>query len=129
MASPAVQTTATSQHDGSNTTSHVVSLPSGIVSGNLLVVNFCNDGNAAVTFPAGWTKFLDIAQSNDVRLSSAYRQADGTEGSTITVTTASNERSGHTAYRITATSFRRRKRRRPRPGHRRAAARRPTPTR
>lgn len=83
-----------------NSTSHTVSLPAGIAAGDLLIVEFSCDGSAIVTFPAGFTKFFDADSSFNV-LAAAFRQADGTEGATITVISSISEKSAHAAYRIT----------------------------
>lgn len=102
MAFPQVAATNTSLEDAGNVTSHTVSLPSGIVSGNLLIVGFNTDGQESVTWPTGWTEIFEgIAASSQCTLAIAYRQADGGEGSTIIVTTGTSERSAHWSYRIT----------------------------
>ena len=87
-----------------NTTSHTVNLPSGIVSGNLLLVFFASDGTPTITFPSGWTQLFQTAGGTDVKFGAWYRIADGTEGATITVTTSASECSNHTSYRITGYS-------------------------
>lgn len=99
MTFPSVVTTNTSVDD-TDTLNHTVSLPSGIVSGNLLIVPFCTDGDESVGFPAGWTEIFELA-FGIVTLAVAYRKADGTEGATITVTTGTTEQSSHCSYHIT----------------------------
>lgn len=87
--------------NSSNDTNHTVNLPAGILAGNLLIVIFCHDDDAEnVTFPEGWTKFFDTDQAA-MGLTIAWRKADGEEGASITVTTASSEKSAHISYRIT----------------------------
>jgi len=101
MASPAVAATNTSITD-SNATSHTVSLPASISSGDLLIVAFGANGfGPGVSWPAGWTEFLEFDHASTGTLALAYRQADGGEGATITVTTVENERSAHLSWRIT----------------------------
>ena len=103
MASPAVQTRATSS-ESTGTTSHTVTLPSGIASGDLLIIKFSvNNTVRTVTWPGApdYTEFFDAQIGSDQRLRAAYRQADGGEGSTITVTTDGNTRSTHNSRRIT----------------------------
>ncbi|MEF3692027.1 MAG: hypothetical protein V3574_03165, partial [Candidatus Moraniibacteriota bacterium] len=90
-----------SGNSGGNVTSHTVNLPSGISSGNLLIVSFSNDGSDTVTWPSGWTGLFSTANGTANRLSAAYRIADGSEGTTITVTTSGSQGSAHTSYRIT----------------------------
>jgi hypothetical protein len=86
----------------SDATNHTVNLPAGIVAGNLLLVFFCSDDDAeAITFPGGWTQLFQDSGSTYMTFGAWYRIADGTEGATITVTTASAEMTAHTSYRIT----------------------------
>lgn len=99
MASPTVVTTATSA-DSSAGTSHTVNLPSGVVSGNLLVITFAiNDNLDVITWPAGYTEIFE--GGGNVTLAVAYRQADGGEGATITVTSDSSSKAVAFARRIT----------------------------
>src|SRR5580765_342760 len=82
-------------------TSHTVNLPTGIVAGNLLVVVFGGSAAATLTWPAGWTQFLTGGATGAV-LNAAYKLADGSEGSTITVTSgATSLTSNARSYRIT----------------------------
>jgi hypothetical protein len=99
---PQVAATNTSVNNTANT-NHTVNLPSGIQSGNLLIVIFGFDGgtNQTITWPIGWTSFFRSDRSTVVGVAAAYRQADGSEGSTITVQTSANTRSSHNSYRIT----------------------------
>lgn len=99
MAFPTRAATATSLQS-SLVTSHVISLPTGIVSGDLLipVIGF-GAGGKGPSWPAGYTVFANPG-GNDVA-NAARRVADGTEGSTITVTTTSGEQSVHISQRIT----------------------------
>ncbi len=99
MAAPTVDATNTSIHD-SDVTSHTVSLPAGISSGDLLIVIFAVDANPGVTWPGGWTEIAEVLQEVSVTLAVAYRQADGGEGATITVTSGTAQRSAHTTYKI-----------------------------
>ena len=103
LASAAFPTIAASNsgNSGGNATSHTVNLPTGISSGNLLIVSFSNDGSATVTWPSGWTQLFSTVNGTNNILSVAYRIADGSEGTTITVGTSGNESSAHTSYRIT----------------------------
>lgn len=102
MAFASIATSNTSQEDSAVST-HTVSLPSGITSGDLLLVGF---GHATDTetpvFPAGWSLIVetDNAGGGTEGLAIHMRRADGTEGSTITVTTTGTTRSTHVALRI-----------------------------
>jgi hypothetical protein len=102
MAFPTVETTNTS-FESSGVTTHNISLPSGVASGDLLIAILSLDGNNAdSTWPTGddlWTELLDVASSGN-RLSIAYRDADGTEGATVDVTTDNGRKSSHITFRI-----------------------------
>lgn len=87
--------------EGSDTSTHTVSLPANISAGDLLIVLFSNDGDDTVSFPAGWTQLFSDTYSVYTRFSAAYRKADGNEGASISVTTSGSERSAHISYRIT----------------------------
>ncbi len=103
MAFPTVAAT-NGGYDGTGT-SHTVNLPSGIVAGDLLIVFFDSYTNLTVTFPSGWTKLFDgNSGTYGQTLVCYYRVADGTEGSTIAVTTSASEPTAHTSYRITGYS-------------------------
>ena len=98
MAFPVVETTNTSQ-ESSAVTTHTVSLPSGIVSGNLLLLFIDTNTATTVTGPSGWTELW--AQSSGPYLRRGYyRQADGTEGTTVTFSTSVASQSVHISYRI-----------------------------
>ena len=84
-----------------NEINHLVSLPAGIVAGNLLIVAFAADGGPSIDFPAGWTLlFMNDTPTQLTTLAVAYRQADGTEGASITVITGLSEQSAHNSYLI-----------------------------
>jgi hypothetical protein len=93
----------------SASTSHTVSLPGSISSGNLLIAmvsGFYGSGGTGVdiSWPGGWTEFFEQdADSGTLHLAvaGAYRQADGSEGASITVTTNLSVLAAHNSYRIT----------------------------
>ena len=100
MAFPVVSSTNTTTI-GSNTTSHTINLPASIGSGDLILVLFCVDGNGTATTPTGYTAvFTNIGSTQRTCL--YYRIADGTEGSTISITTSTTQQSSSAAYRITS---------------------------
>src|SRR3990167_5444039 len=95
MAFPVVATSA-STTGTTATTAPAVDLPTGITSGDLLVVLFRNaaNGGIGVTWPNGWTELADEASDGSGgadATSIAWRKADGTEGATITLTTATQK--------------------------------------
>ena len=102
---PTVAATNTSVND-SDTTSHVVSLPAGIASGDLLIVFIAIDTRDVIpamtfTWPVGWTELYDQEDASDIGHTAGYRRADGGEGATITVTSTEADQSAHVSYRIT----------------------------
>jgi hypothetical protein len=103
MAFPTIATT----NNGNDTsgTSHTVNLPASIASGDLLIAIFASDGSTAHTWPSGWDQaannLIGTTTSTDVTLSAKQRVADGSEGSTITVTTGASEWTAHITLRIT----------------------------
>jgi hypothetical protein len=104
---PSVVGSASSQKTVTAGSTHNVALPSGIQSGDLVMV-FWADANTvgtAMTVPAGWTILYNTTwPSSNARHIALYRVADGSEG-TILAVTAGLERSAHTAYRIAAGSY------------------------
>jgi hypothetical protein len=99
---PTVQATNTSV-ENAQTTSHTVALPSGIQPGELLIVIFGYKSGTdnTVTWPNGWYQFFQSDRVTNVGARAAYRWADGSEGTTITVTTGLSRDSTHISYRIT----------------------------
>lgn len=92
-------TTITST-EGVDTTSHTVNLPSGIIAGQLLGIWFSwNATSATPTLPEGWAqRTLETSSNSGGTLQ--VRQADGTEGGSITVTTDVACKSCAVAFRV-----------------------------
>lgn len=103
---PVVATTSFSAQTA-DSKSHVITLPSGISRGDLLLVFYTDKSAASTIQTSGWNLLYDQADvtSIGVRRSAYYRIADGTETSTVEFTTSGNERSAHTAYRILAGTY------------------------
>jgi hypothetical protein len=87
MAHPIIAAVAASATPA-NATSHVCTLPSGIEADDLLIAVVVCDGDAAITWPAGWTAITNGAGASGtaVRSEARYRIADGGEGASITLT-------------------------------------------
>ncbi len=105
MAFPNVAATNISK-EASNTTSHVVSLPASVASGDLLIVIVALDsfnGTNSFTWPSPWVEILDVEHSggNIVSVTVGYLIASGGETS-VTVTSTHSDHSTHIAYRIDA---------------------------
>lgn len=73
-------------------------LPSGIQSGELLIV-FCHFGNGTLTTPSGWN-LLFTATAGTGRFSGFYRVATGSEGSTVSITGSASSSWAINSYRI-----------------------------
>lgn len=94
---PVVQTTSS----GSNAsgTSHPVTLPSGIVALDRILVMFSSNGTTDTNTPTGWTKLGSTAYSGgSVRLTVYSKIATG--GDTLTVTTTGASTSEYACYRV-----------------------------
>ncbi len=81
---------------------HLIGLPAGIESGDLLIINIAEytGGGGGVTFTcAGWTQ-LFTELSSYAKLHTFYKIANGSEGQTVTFTCSNSIYSAHTSYRI-----------------------------
>ncbi len=107
MAFPVVADSALTQASADQT-SHAINLPSGIASGNLLLLWFTMDGAVgnAVTTPSGWTLMQSTIAATNADFGILYcRTADGSEGSTVTITsTGTAQSSAAVCLRITGHS-------------------------
>jgi hypothetical protein len=96
----AIATSATWNTATSESTSFSVTLPSGIASGDLLLMIISVDGSTDGLTHTGWT---ELAQStgNSENLLILGRIADGTEGATASFTNSNAENAAANTYRIT----------------------------
>ncbi len=77
---------------GANTTDHVADLPAVVQPDQLLIALWCNDGNAAVTTPDGWTLIFSATSNSQVRFAAYALKAAGSEGGgTVNFVTAASE--------------------------------------
>lgn len=98
-AAPVVEDTATSTTTN-NSTSHSVTMPTGVESGDLLLV-FCGLDGTPTLSATGWTSLVSQAHSGTSDIFHGfYRESDGTEGSAVTFTSSASEKGGCVAYRI-----------------------------
>jgi N-acetylneuraminic acid mutarotase len=88
---------------------HLITMPTVVDVGDLLVVLFTNDANDTVTTPAGWTApaaNTQLGNTNQVRGSVFVKDADGTEdGTTVDFVTSGNEQAAAQVYRIPAAKW------------------------
>ncbi len=102
-ASPTVAATATSTDNASDTT-QTIALPASISSGDLLLMMLgYTAAIVSTTTPTGWTLLVADTSipASQGALVAFYRQADGTEGGSVDVTTDVNTAAGGSTYRIT----------------------------
>ena len=85
MAYPQVEQSQTTTNN-SNSTSPSFNYPSSLTTGNLLICLFGTDGDNTVTWPSGWTGIFSYSRGTEVSLHAGWREVDGTEGSSFTVT-------------------------------------------
>lgn len=101
MAAPQVQATNTSNGSG---TVHTVNLPTGIVSGELILIFVHSDGGPTFTPPTGFTLVNNLTNGGAVAGAIFKKIADGSEGATVTFNTSASETTAHIAYRISGAS-------------------------
>ena len=103
MATPVIETVAdTTWQTG---TTIAATLPSGIVSGDLLLafigVDPLGGTGLTVTPPSGWTESYDVQDTGQFCTSAMwYRKADGAEGATIDITVSASRAGCARIYRI-----------------------------
>ena len=91
---------------GTEVTAHNVPMPASIVAGDLLIVLFTSDGNAAVTTPAGWTVLFNSTNGTNVRFSGFAKVAVGTEtGTNVNFQTATAVEASAQVCHIARTSW------------------------
>ncbi len=91
-----------SGNNATNTTSHTITMPSGITVGELLLIVFSTDGIPTVSIGSGgWTKLSQTPDSTNVTTQAIfYKIAAGSD--TATVTTSASEQSSHIVFRISS---------------------------
>lgn len=103
MTFPVVEGRSKTSYPGPTATlSHVITLPTGIVAGELLFVVAHTDDLASasgMSASAGWTEVCDVANVNYHRLAAYSKIAEGSDSLTITLSTSS-ERLNYICWRI-----------------------------
>lgn len=104
MAFPVVAARATGRTTTTNTSSHAITLPSGITAGDLLVVVFACDGDPTISVDTGasgggWNALTQGANGSTVSSNVFWKIAAG--GDALTLTTSAAEQSSHASFRIT----------------------------
>jgi hypothetical protein len=97
----AIATSATYNSASTNQTTHNITLPSGIQSGDLLLMFLSVDGGTDNLTNTGWTRLLTEFTTDSECRYVLGRIATGSEGSTVSFTTTNSEHSAAVTYRIT----------------------------
>lgn len=92
------QILTTNTYAGAANTTHALNLPTGITSGDKLLLFVVMNGTPTVTDPTGWTVLDSQVTSKTYKI--YVRDADGTEGSTATLTLSSSVAVAANAYRV-----------------------------
>lgn len=99
MTFPTIESTNTSSQN-SDTSSHTIAVPSGVVNGDLVIAWFTVDVNPTISgWPAGWTQISSLIQGSAVTTEIRFLRATGSL-SNFSITTSTNQNSVHTTYRI-----------------------------
>lgn len=91
--------TESTSASNSDSTSQVVTLPASRVNGNLIVCALSTDGAVTHTWPGTWNERLDVSRTG-VSATVGSRIIDGSEGSTVTVTSSASEKSTHHCWQL-----------------------------
>lgn len=100
LGNPPIVTTTNTSVESSTTTTHDVSLPASLEIDNLVIVKIVTFNSGTLTWPAGWTSLVSVAVTNQVRVEIRWRVVDGTEGSTIQITSSGAVQSAHQSWQI-----------------------------
>ena len=77
-----------------------VNLPAPLVAGYTLIIFFKSAVAGAIGFPAGWVELVDASPDASVgQIAIAYKRCDGSEGSTVSLTSG-NGKFAATAYLV-----------------------------
>lgn len=106
MAIPVIEGTQDS-NNSSSSTSLTVTLPSNLQIDEGVVVRVSRDGGTGtVTWPTGWSELYDAIDDDGFAAgAAAYRKIDGTEGSSITVTSSTSDPFAARASRYSGVDF------------------------
>lgn len=100
MASPVVVGTPTESNATADDASpFTVSRPAG-VAGQLTIAIIAVDGGPTLTWPAGYTQFFAQSRVGEFRITGAYHQEDGSEGTTFDITSSASEKWAAIVYSI-----------------------------
>jgi hypothetical protein len=89
----------------SNSNTHLITLPTGIVNGEMLVVVFSTDADPGVSISSGsgWVELDEQNEGNDVAGAIYWKIANGSDALTL-ATAGGGQQSSHISYRISGAS-------------------------
>lgn len=90
-----------------NTTTHPINLPTGIVSGDLLLAFISLDGNPTMSgWPTGWTSLASAPGASSLtRIEVRYKIAGASEPASFNLTSSASEQSVHRTIRISTGTY------------------------
>ncbi len=84
--------------DTTNDTTKEITMPSGIVAGDLLLCCYGQDGNNTITYPGDWVELTGTSSGSAVSIKNGFKIADGSD--TLTITAGANQQASAVVYRI-----------------------------
>lgn len=90
----------TAGNSGAAVTSHIITIPSSGLAGDLLITCLSINGIPSVTWPAGWSTLTLTVSSTVITTSCDYIFDTGSLGTTFTVTTGATQGDANISYRI-----------------------------
>lgn len=105
---PTVQSSALGRTTASDTTSHVITMPSGVQAGDLLLVFFTCDQTPTFTVPSDWNvspagNTVTQDPNATIKVGIFWKIAEGSDS--LTITTSNGQQSSHIVYRISNGGF------------------------
>lgn len=97
MTFPTVESSATTNAPFAS--SHVITMPSGIVAGDLLLLFGNVRGSSTLVFPAGWNRIANPGAGGNSSTDVQWKKAVGSDTLTVSVT-VNNDSGNYNVYRI-----------------------------
>jgi hypothetical protein len=81
-----------------NQTAQPITMPTGIVAGDLLLCLYTQDGNDTSVYPADWVELVSGGSGGAVTMKNGFKIADGSD--TLEIEAGNNQQSSAVVYRI-----------------------------
>lgn len=95
------QIPTTNSNATASVTAHALALPAGYLPGELLLAFFSSSLASTQTWQTGWQPLYDTVTGGTLAGTAAYRFADGSEGSSVTVTSSVASDGAAITWRVT----------------------------